>query len=679
MYPRNSAAPERIAIGPVVQISDGAVQTSGVSVKVLPQGGTASASGGTVAYEEGVVHYLPTQAETNYASFVLIAYKSGCIPATTTVVTSASATTGYAGLDWAKVSAPTTTVGLSGTTISTAQKVDVETIKTQAVTAAAGVTFPTSVASPTNITAGTITSVTDVVSANVTQWLGTAAATPTVAGVPEVDVTHVSGSVTVSTFDSLSSQISAVGSGTGAALNFAVDADNASAPIKSVTAVGTQTGTFANTLADDGTLHQIASVGNAIDWVYGFSCGTARSASKFVSRASMDTTGDTVIVQAYNFVTPGWDTRTTITGTAETLRDIPLLSGHTGVSGADAGKVYIRFVYSEGDAGLLRIDEAYVQAQTSGSLVGYSDGAIWINTAASNTNTVPYIDGVADNPVSTIAAALTLAVALNLKRLRIANGSSITLGAAVEAYSLIGQNWSLALGGQSISGSYIEGASITGTATGANPPEFFNCHFVGTASAPTLPPSTLLRCGINTTTSYPLTAGSAGQFLLVDCFSEVAGSGTPYFTFSGANGVNIRRWSGGTNITLNNTSTVLSIEVVTGGGQTVAVGGADVEIRGICRAVTLTGVTTDSTVQIDAVTGPISIAGADGTVNIYGVCGVVTDSRTGTPLGTNSAISRVNINAEVDTAVLDGVNITRVNSLLIDGSGTELDPWGPAA
>lgn len=94
MYPKNAASPERIAIGPVVQISDGAVQTSGVSVKVLPQGTTASAGGGTVAYEEGIVHYVPTQAETNYTSFVLIAYKTGCIPATTTVVTSASATAG---------------------------------------------------------------------------------------------------------------------------------------------------------------------------------------------------------------------------------------------------------------------------------------------------------------------------------------------------------------------------------------------------------------------------------------------------------------------------------------------------------------------------------------------------------------------------------------------------------
>ena len=81
MYPKNAASPERIAIGPIVQISDGAVQTSGVSVKVLPIGTTASAGGGTIAYEEGIVHYLPTQAETNHTSFVLIAYKTGCIPA----------------------------------------------------------------------------------------------------------------------------------------------------------------------------------------------------------------------------------------------------------------------------------------------------------------------------------------------------------------------------------------------------------------------------------------------------------------------------------------------------------------------------------------------------------------------------------------------------------------------
>jgi hypothetical protein len=95
MYPRNAASPERISIGAVVQISDGAVQTAGVTVRVLPFGGTEADGVGTVAYStDGVVVYTPTQAETNYTSFVLIAKKTGCIPASVTVVTSESTVSG---------------------------------------------------------------------------------------------------------------------------------------------------------------------------------------------------------------------------------------------------------------------------------------------------------------------------------------------------------------------------------------------------------------------------------------------------------------------------------------------------------------------------------------------------------------------------------------------------------
>ncbi len=94
MYPRNAASPPRLSIGAVVQISDGAVQTSGVSIKVRPEGGAASAGGGTTAYEEGIVLYTPTQAETNYTAFVVIAYKTGCVPVSLAVVTTNSTTSG---------------------------------------------------------------------------------------------------------------------------------------------------------------------------------------------------------------------------------------------------------------------------------------------------------------------------------------------------------------------------------------------------------------------------------------------------------------------------------------------------------------------------------------------------------------------------------------------------------
>lgn len=91
MYPRNAANPERIAIGCVVQISDGVVQSSGVTVSVHPQGGTETTGGGTIAYNtSNQVLYTPTQAETNYTSFIVTAYKTGCFPISQTVVTTAT-------------------------------------------------------------------------------------------------------------------------------------------------------------------------------------------------------------------------------------------------------------------------------------------------------------------------------------------------------------------------------------------------------------------------------------------------------------------------------------------------------------------------------------------------------------------------------------------------------------
>lgn len=74
---------------------------------------------------------------------------------------------GEAGVDWANVGSPTTSLALTGTTIATTQKVDIETIKTNPVVNAGTVTFPTTatLASTTNITAGTITTVTNLTNA----------------------------------------------------------------------------------------------------------------------------------------------------------------------------------------------------------------------------------------------------------------------------------------------------------------------------------------------------------------------------------------------------------------------------------------------------------------------------------------------------------------------------------
>jgi hypothetical protein len=95
MYPRNSATPQRIAIGAVVQINDGAIQSTGVAVNITAQGGSATAGAGTIAYSAaGTVLYTPTQAETNVSTFIVEASKAGCYPVAVTIVTTASATVG---------------------------------------------------------------------------------------------------------------------------------------------------------------------------------------------------------------------------------------------------------------------------------------------------------------------------------------------------------------------------------------------------------------------------------------------------------------------------------------------------------------------------------------------------------------------------------------------------------
>lgn len=113
---------------------------------------------------------------------------------------------GEGGIDWANIGSPTTALALTGTTIATTQKVDVETIKTQSVTAAAAVTFPASIASPTNITAGTITTVTNLtnaptagdLTATMKTSIGTAVAASAVASVTGA-VGSVTAGVTVTT------------------------------------------------------------------------------------------------------------------------------------------------------------------------------------------------------------------------------------------------------------------------------------------------------------------------------------------------------------------------------------------------------------------------------------------------------------------------------------------------
>jgi hypothetical protein len=124
-YPRNAATPPIVAVGAIYLLADGTIQTTGASVRVKTGTGSWGSGAGTLACDStsGIWTYAPTQAETDAESFVVGVYKASSTSAQVTVATSASATAGYSGVDWSKITAATTTVNLSGTTISTTQQV----------------------------------------------------------------------------------------------------------------------------------------------------------------------------------------------------------------------------------------------------------------------------------------------------------------------------------------------------------------------------------------------------------------------------------------------------------------------------------------------------------------------------------------------------------------------------
>ena len=150
----------------------------------------------------------------------------------------------------------------------------------------------------------------------------------------------------------------------------------------------------------------------------------------------MSAENNTLNIMDYDFEGAGWDTVGSIigtNGTTDETKNISLLSKHTG-TGTDLGLILIRFENTAQTAPVFYLDQLIVSAVITGTSIGYEGGQVWVDTNASNTNTESFVDGTADNPVSTIAAAKTIADNLNIKSFRILPGSAITLAASYSGY-----------------------------------------------------------------------------------------------------------------------------------------------------------------------------------------------------------------------------------------------------
>lgn len=442
------------------------------------------------------------------------------------------------------------------------------------------------------------------------------------------------------------SSLSLLGGG-GGGLSEVVDYDNTSGVLKGITFSGVLTaGTWNSLVTNDGSYVTIDDTTNIIDYVTRFTIPTNSVPSIVQVDGYLNGVGDTAIIAVYDNTDSIWSTKATMVGQSNTDNvSYPIPLGRSRfVDGS--GNVYVRFQTTAGANQQLNLDR--VTVDYINQTIGYSDGAIWIDTSLSNTSTVNFVDGTADNPVSTWAAAKALSASLGIKRFKVAGGSSLTLDANSDNYTILGDGlFNLNLGSQSIADLYVKHAVISGTGTGLGA-VFEDCRIQNSTSTA---PAYFVRCGLNTNAGTPYLANGSGDYVFVDCVSLVAGNNPPYFDFNGTGGntnVSFRRWSGGINSTLSQYCSA-SFDVAQGGTVTVnANGSPSVAVRGITRGLNITCSGLE-VVQFAGITGHVIVNGVatSGTIKLTGITADVTNS------GTNIYIDDDSINqANVADTVL---------------------------
>jgi len=344
-----------------------------------------------------------------------------------------------------------------------------------------------------------------------------------------------------------------------------------------------------STQALDGTRHELSDSAGTLDCYYIFDIGGDGLPTSATIKSVINSTNDTfgIYVNTGSSGTPVWSQRGTITGSGSSnniTNTVDLFLGDT--LSDDVSAVWVRINGTGLTSSSFDVDQIFVSKSVVNRTVGYADGAVWIDTNASNTNTESYVDGTADNPVSTIAAANTIATNLGLKRFRVAANSSITFAASQENQQFSGEEWTLALGGQSIAGTQISGAVVSGVGTGTGH-HFLNSN-IGNVS---LEDGSMGWCMFTGT----ITLTGAGDSYWHDCYSGVAGSGTPVVDFGalvGNSNLNVRRYSGGLQID-NKDATGTDLMSLEGNGQLVvsASSGGAISLRGNFKVTNTGGAT----------------------------------------------------------------------------------------
>jgi len=335
----------------------------------------------------------------------------------------------------------------------------------------------------------------DLLDVNAAQHLGTAYATPTTAGVPEVDVTFWNASLGADdAYPSTQAQMGQLAVGSAA---ISVQSESY------VLTTGTQSsGTISDTETRDGTTHQHTDTGGSIDLYYQFDVGGAGVGTEVETFGRINGAGDDLEMQAYDWGNTQYDAIGTFDGQGSSTnvqRTRSLLTRHTG-TGANLGKVRVRFYAASGlTTATLHMDQIFASYAVVSQTVGYANGMIWIDTVSGTAGTELYVNGTADNPVDSLADAITIAGNLNIHNYYVTSPSTITLAANFQDSNMYGIGYTLDFAGYDCSGTHFYHSSpTTGTVLSAsghvdildgiignttvNDSHYTNCSFTGTVT-----------------------------------------------------------------------------------------------------------------------------------------------------------------------------------------------------
>lgn len=312
-----------------------------------------------------------------------------------------------------------------------------------------------------------------------------------------------------------------------------------------VITTGTQVNTYTATAELDMVYHQVSDSAGVIDMYYQFDVGGNGVGVTVEMQGRLYGANDIINVFAYNWSTASWGQIGQMTGSngsTDGLSSFNLLAVYTG-TGANIGKIRVRGYGTGLTSATLYIDIAYVNYALVTQSVGYANGAVWIDQNLGQAGTTAFVNGVADNPSNNLADAIIIRGLVNLSRFEIAGGTNLTFASDHSDHRFSGQGWTLALGGQNLTGTYIIGANVSGTCVitlDGEETHFQQCEM----DACILDHAHLKDCGLRNT----ITLTAAKQYTFQHCYSQVPGTGTPIIDFGvaiGNTGLNLRDYSGG--------------------------------------------------------------------------------------------------------------------------------------